>query len=140
MNHVSKPCCNLKSMSAFINTESNGVILRCDTIGSIEAITDMLNKADVAIQSADIGFITRRDVIAASAVKEKDRYLGVVLGFNVRVLDDAIREAQERNVKIFNEQIIYNLVRSYVEWARYQKEHEESILFNELPQFVNSNL
>ena len=119
--------------AAFINTESNGVILRCDTIGSIEAITDMLNKADVAIQSADIGFITRRDVIAASAVKEKDRYLGVVLGFNVRVLDDAIREAQERNVKIFNEQIIYNLVRSYVEWARYQKEHEESILFNELP-------
>ena len=119
--------------AAFINTESNGVILRCDTIGSIEAITDMLNKADVAIQSADIGFITRRDVIAASAVKEKDRYLGVVLGFNVRVLDDAIREAQERNVKIFNEQIIYNLVRRYVEWARYQKEHEESILFNELP-------
>lgn len=119
--------------AAFINTESNGVILKCDTIGSIEAITDMLNKADVAIQSADIGYITRRDVIAASAVKEKDRYLGVVLGFNVRVLDDAIREAQERNVKIFNEQIIYNLVRSYVEWARYQKEHEESILFNELP-------
>jgi translation initiation factor 5B len=93
----------------------------------------MLYKANVAIQSADIGYITRRDVIAASAVKDKDRYLGVVLGFNVRVLDDAIKEAQERDVKIFNEQIIYNLVRSYIEWARYQKEHEESILFNEIP-------
>ncbi|HEY1249498.1 MAG TPA: translation initiation factor IF-2, partial [Nitrososphaera sp.] len=57
--------------AAFINTESNGVTLKCDTIGSIEAITDMLNKANVAIQSADIGYITRRDVIAASAVKEK---------------------------------------------------------------------
>jgi translation initiation factor 5B len=119
--------------AAFINTESNGIILKCDTIGSIEAITDMLYKANVAIQSADIGYITRRDVIAASAVKDKDRYLGVVLGFNVRVLDDAIKEAQERDVKIFNEQIIYNLVRSYIEWARYQKEHEESILFNEIP-------
>jgi translation initiation factor 5B len=92
----------------------------------------MLNKANVAIQSADIGYITRRDVIAASAVKEKDRYLGVILGFNVRILEDALREAQERGVKIFNEQIIYNLVRSYVDWAKYQKEHEESIVFNEI--------
>jgi translation initiation factor 5B len=118
--------------AAFINTESNGVILKCDTIGSIEAITDMLDKESVAIQSADIGYITRRDIIAASAVKEKDRYLGVVLGFNVRILEDALKEAQERDIKIFNEQIIYNLVRSYVDWAKYQKEHEESILFNEI--------
>ena len=66
-------------------------------------------------------------------MKEKDRYLGVILGFNVKILDDAMREAQERDVKIFNEQIIYNLVRGYIDWARYQKEHEESILFNEIP-------
>ena len=82
---------------------------------------------------ADIGNITRRDIIEASAVRENDRYLGVVLGFNVKVLDDAEREAQDRSVKVFNEQIIYNLVRSYTDWVTYQKEHEESILFNELP-------
>ena len=119
--------------SAIINTDSNGVTLRCDTIGSIEAIMDLLKKANVNIRSADIGHITRRDVIEASAVREKDRYLGVVLGFNVKVLDDAQRESQERNVKIFNEQIIYNLVRTYTDWVTYQREHEESILFNEIP-------
>jgi translation initiation factor 5B len=57
----------------------------------------------------------------------------VVLGFNVKMLDDAEREAQDRSVKVFNERIIYNLVRSYVDWVTYQKEHEESILFNEIP-------
>jgi translation initiation factor 5B len=119
--------------SAIINTDSNGVILRCDTIGSIEAIMDLLKKANVNIRSADIGHITRRDVIEASAVREKDRYSGVVLGFNVKVLEDAQRESQERNVKIFNEQIIYNLVRTYTDWVTYQREHEESILFNEIP-------
>jgi len=119
--------------SAIINTDSNGVTLRCDTIGSIEAIMDLLKKANVNIRSADIGHITRRDIIEASAVREKDRYLGVVLGFNVKVLDDAQRESQERNVKIFNEQIIYNLVRTYTDWVTYQREHEESILFNEIP-------
>jgi translation initiation factor 5B len=119
--------------SAIINTDSNGVILRCDTIGSIEAIMDLLKKANIPIQSADIGHITRRDIIAASAVKEKDRYLGVLLGFNVKVLDDAQKESQERGVKIFNERIIYNLVRSYTDWVTYQKEHEHSIIFNEIP-------
>jgi translation initiation factor 5B len=82
---------------------------------------------------ADIGNITRRDVVEASAVKENDRYLGVVLGFSVKILEDAQKESQEREVKIFIEQIIYNLVRSYTNWVAYQREHEESILFNELP-------
>ncbi|MFL6344095.1 MAG: translation initiation factor IF-2 [Nitrososphaeraceae archaeon] len=119
--------------SAILNTDSNGVILRCDTIGSIEAIIDLLKRANISVRSADIGHITRRDVIEASAVREKDRYLGVVLGFNVKVLDDAEKESHERNVKIFNEPIIYNLVRNYTDWVTYQREHEESILFNEIP-------
>jgi translation initiation factor 5B len=115
------------------NTQTSGVILKCDTIGSLEAIVDLLKKANVAIRMADIGSITRRDVVEAAAVKENDRYLGVLLGFNVKVLEDAQKEAQDRGVKIFNEQIIYNLVRSYTDWVAYQREHEELIMFNELP-------
>jgi len=115
------------------NTETTGVILKCDTIGSLEAITELLKKANVPIRMADIGNITRRDVVEAAAVKENDRYLGVVLGFSVKVLDDAQKESQDREIKIFNEQIIYNLVRGYTDWVAYQREHEESILFNELP-------
>lgn len=118
--------------AAIIRTDSNGIVLRCDTIGSLEATVELLRKDKIPIQSADIGHITRRDVLAASAVKEKDRYIGVILGFNVRVLDEAEREASERGIKIFNEKIIYNLVRSYTDWVSYQKEHEDSILFNEI--------
>lgn len=118
--------------AAIIRTDSNGIVLRCDTIGSLEATVDLLRRDKIPIQSADIGHITRRDVLAASAVKEKDRYIGVILGFNVRVLDEAEREASERGIKIFNEKIIYNLVRSYTDWVSYQKEHEDSILFNEI--------
>jgi translation initiation factor 5B len=119
--------------NAIVNADTHGIVLKCDTIGSLEAITDLLKKADVPVRLADIGNITRRDVVEAAAVKENDRYLGVVLGFNVRVLEDAEKESQDRNVKIFNEQIIYNLVRTYTDWVTYQRDHEESILFNELP-------
>jgi len=119
--------------SAIVQTESNGVILRCDTIGSIEAITELLKKENVPIKSTDLGNITRKDVLSASAVREKDRYLGVVLGFNVKVFEDAEKEAFERKIKIFNEKIIYNLVRSYSEWVTYEKVHDDSIVFNEIP-------
>jgi translation initiation factor 5B len=115
------------------DNDTQGVILRCDTIGSLEAIRDMLGKAEIPIQKADIGHITRRDVLAASAVKEKNRYLGVILGFNVKILEEANKEAQERGIQVFSERVIYNLVRNYTDWVSYQREHEESILFNEIP-------
>ena len=119
--------------NTFVNKDINGVIMKCDTIGSIEAISDLLVKQKVPIRIADVGHVTKRDVIEASAVREKDRYLGVILAFNVRVLEDALREAQERQVMIFDEKIIYNLVRSYIDWTVYQKDHQDVIIFNEIP-------
>jgi translation initiation factor 5B len=119
--------------NTFVNKDINGVIMKCDTIGSIEAISDLLAKQKVPIRIADVGHVTKRDVIEASAVREKDRYLGVILAFNVRVLEDALREAQERQVMIFDEKIIYHLVRSYIDWTVYQKDHQDVIIFNEIP-------
>ena len=48
------------------NTQTSGVILKCDTIGSLEAIVDLLKKANVPIRIADIGNITRRDIVEAA--------------------------------------------------------------------------
>ena len=45
----------------------------------------MLRRQQVPISKADIGPVTRRDVLEAMAVKENDRHLGVVLAFNVKV-------------------------------------------------------
>jgi translation initiation factor 5B len=129
---------NLKNLiesevkSIVINTDKVGVVVKCDTLGSLEAVTEMLKKNDVPIRIADLGPVTRRDVVEASAVKEKDRYLGVVLAFNVKVLDDADAELTTRSLKIFNEQIIYNLVKGYTDWMTFEKEREESTLFASL--------
>ena len=48
--------------SVFIDTETTGVTLKCDTIGSLEAITEMLRRQQVPIAKADIGPVTRRVV------------------------------------------------------------------------------
>lgn len=118
--------------SVFIDTQTNGIILKCDTIGSLEAITEMLRRQQIPVAKADIGHINRRDVMEAKAIKENDRHLGVILAFNVRTLPDAQEEADNYHIKIFNDQVIYSLIDNYALWVEDDKANEENAVFSEL--------
>ncbi len=120
----------MKSM--FIDTETDGIILKCDTIGSLEAIIEMLRRSQVPVAKADIGPVTRRDVIEAKAIKEKDRHLGVVLSFNVRVLPDAKDESEDSHIKVFEDKVIYSLIDNYNAWVEEDSANEEDAIFSEL--------
>jgi translation initiation factor 5B len=120
----------MKSM--FIDTQTNGVILKCDTIGSLEALTEMLRRQQIPIAKADIGSITRRDVMEAKVIKENDRHLGVILAFNVKTLPDAQEESEISHVKIFNDKVIYSLLDAYTLWVDEDTANEESAVFGEL--------
>ncbi len=118
--------------SVFIDTETDGIILKCDTIGSLEAIVEMLRRSQVPIAKADIGPVTRRDVIEAKAIKEKDRHLGIVLTFNVKVLPDAKDESEDSHIKVFEDKVIYSLIDSYNAWVEEDTANEEDAVFSEL--------
>ncbi|NHV97366.1 MAG: translation initiation factor IF-2 [Thaumarchaeota archaeon] len=116
----------------FIKTDTLGVIVKADTLGSLEAITDMLKKQGVPIRIADVGAVTRREVIEASMVAKEDPYLGVILGFNVKILPDAQEAIDSEKVKVFNESIIYNLIEGYTRWVHEEKEKAAAREFNSL--------
>ena len=118
--------------SVFISTETNGVILKCDAIGSLEAITEMLRRQQIPISKADIGPVTHRDILEAMATKENDRHLGVILAFNVKVLQDAETEADSNHIKVFTDKIIYSLIDTYTQWVDDDKADEENSVFKEL--------
>lgn len=118
--------------SVFVDTMSNGVVVKCDTIGSLEAVMEMLRRSQVPIAKADIGPVNRRDVVDAETIKEKDRHLGVVLAFNVRVLPDAREEADESRIRIFEDKIIYSLIDGYNAWVEEDTAHEDDAIFAEL--------
>ncbi|MBI4257410.1 MAG: translation initiation factor IF-2 [Thaumarchaeota archaeon] len=105
-----------------VNTSSIGVVLKSDALGSLEALGDMLKRNEIPVRIADIGPVTRRDIVEAEVVASENKYYGVVLAFNVRILPDAGEEAQARRVKIFSEQIVYNLLESYLRWMETEKE------------------
>ena len=118
--------------SVFVSTETKGVILKCDAIGSLEAITEMLRRQQIPISKADIGSVTHRDVLEAMAIKENDRHLGVILAFNVKVLQDAETEADSNHIKVFTDKIIYSLIDTYTQWVDDDKADEENSVFKEL--------
>lgn len=118
--------------SVFVDTESNGVIIKCDTIGSLEAVTSMLRQGKVPVAKADVGPVTRRDVVEAKAVKENDRHLGVILAFNVKILPDAREESESGHVRIFEDRVIYSMIDEYNRWVADDTAHEEDAVFAEL--------
>lgn len=116
-----------------ITSEVNGVILKTDALGSLEALVEMLKARQIPIKLADIGPVTRRDVIEASAVRKNDKYRGVVLAFNVKTLPDAEVEARDSSVQVFNDQIIYSLIDNYLNWMNTEKDMEQK---NELQALI----
>lgn len=118
--------------SVFVDTQTNGITVKCDTIGSLEAITEMLRRSQVPVAKADIGPVTRRDIVGAKAIKENDRHLGIVLAFNVKILPDAREESENSFVKIFEDRVIYSLIDDYNAWVEEDTAHEEDALFSEI--------
>jgi translation initiation factor 5B len=105
-----------------IATEVEGIVLKTDTLGSLEAIAEILKQNNVQVRIADVGDVSKRDVIEASVVKEHEPLYGVILAFNVKILPDAEEEAGINGVQIFKEQIIYHLIDNYLKWLKSKRE------------------
>ncbi len=113
-------------------TSAKGVMLRADSLGSIEAITKLFKKEGIPIHSTAIGSPSRRDVVEAQAMRELDPLLGVVIAFNVSIPTEVANEAAAAGVKIFEEKIIYNLIDGYKHWVSEERERERKQAFQKL--------
>jgi translation initiation factor 5B len=96
-------------------------VLKTDTLGSLEAVTEALSRHGVQIRLADIGDVSKRDIVEAEAVSQEDRLLAAVLAFNVRILPDAEQEAAAANIPIFKSDIIYHMIEEYLRWSEEQR-------------------
>ena len=127
-----------------IEKEALGVVIRADTLGSLEALVSEF-KDVVTIKKADVGEVTKTDVMEALSVKKEDPFLGVIFAFNTAVTEEAQRVADDNNVNVFSEDVIYRLTEGYQEWVEKEKMREltrkREVLafpckFKILPQYI----
>lgn len=103
-------------------TDKIGVILKADTLGSLEAVINELENNGIPVRLADVGDISRREVIEASLIKKTALLQGAILAFNVKTLPDAEEEAKAQGIPVFYGNIIYHLVDDYNDWVKKEKE------------------
>jgi translation initiation factor 5B len=110
-----------------VTTAEAGVVVKADTLGSLEAIAAALEEAAVPIVRAEVGDVAPRDVAVASTAEESTHQ--AVLGFNVDVLEDARESAEADEVTLFVDDVIYQLVQNYDEHVEaIERAQQEQVL------------
>ena len=109
------------SMQSNVNCTDEGVVIRADAIGSLEALAYELSAAKIPIVKASVGDVSKRDVVTADPSDEEYR---AILAFNVKTHPDAKNELFETGVKLFESDIVYRLLEEYEEWKAQIKEKQ----------------
>lgn len=102
----------------------DGVVIKADTLGSLEALIKILQEEKIPIRFAEVGTVNKQDAVETQNVK--DKYRKIILAFNVKVPEEIEILAKDLNVKIFQNQVIYRLFDEYKAWV--QKEMERELL------------
>ncbi len=94
-----------------IPLKDDGVLIKADTLGSLEALAFEMEEAEIPIRSARVGNVSKRDVIEASTYNEAEER--VIMAFNVDILPDAKEELREEDVRLIQNDIIYEILDDY---------------------------
>lgn len=114
------------------DVSKTGVVLKSDTLGSLEAIINELKKHNIPVRLADVGHVCKRDVIEASVVRKSSEFYGVILAFNVNILPDAEEEIKKNEIPVFRDVIIYRIIEEYTNWLKEMKTRQIKADFESL--------
>ncbi len=123
---------DLKQLKEEIKSESQikaelspeGIIVRGDAIGSLEAFAFEAKRSELPIRKIEIGNVTRKDVVEASHFE--DPLHRAIFAFNVEVNDDARTEANTLGVKILENDVMYRLLEEYKAWCEEKTKEVEA--------------
>ena len=106
-----------------VETDKQGIVIKADSLGSLEALTKILKEKSIEIKKASIGNISKNDISDAEANYEKDSLQAAVLGFNVELMPDV----KVGNVKVLSHNVIYKLIEDFEKWQQEAKKQLEAM-------------
>ena len=108
-----------------IELDEEGVCIKSDTVGGLEALAKELREVGVPIREASIGKVSRRDVRSAEA--SSDPLHRIIMAFSTEILEEADDEisSSEAGVKHIGSDIIYRILEEREEWVEARKNELE---------------
>jgi translation initiation factor 5B len=109
-----------------VETDDEGIIIKADTLGSLEALSKLLHDEGISIRKASVGPVSKKDIAEAESNIETDPLTAVILGFNIP------EEASTERVKIFTDPVIYKLIEDFSKWKQEELEKMQKAALQEL--------
>jgi len=106
-----------------IETCGDGVLLKADTLGSLEALIKSF-KGKVPVRKAKVGALSKGEIMEMKALKNP-----VIFSFGLRVPEDVAALAKDNEVKIFCSDVIYTLIEEHQKWVDGTKKRAKEELF-----------
>ena len=113
-----------KEISESVNSElsKRGIIVKADSLGSLEALLVLLKQAGIPVLKAGIGNINKNDIVSAKANFKINEIDAIIAGFNVS-LDSEVEE-MKGSVKILMDEVVYKLIENL---SRFREEKRKEI-------------
>lgn len=121
-----------QDLSEEIKTNDSGIVVKAESLGSLEALLVLLRQENILVVKAGIGNISKKDLFIAGSLPEEDR---VILGFNSELADEITPE-EKKNVKIFSNTVVYKLIEDFEKWRKEKQIETERKKLQELPSLV----
>lgn len=112
-----------------IETDKEGVVIRADTLGSLEAIIKFLKEHSIPIRIAKIGSVTKTDVMSLESAEPKVR---IIFAFNTGVLPEAESQIKESGVKLIASDVIYRFTEEYDAYIKMLEEGKKTAVLAEI--------
>jgi len=103
--------------AVMLDTDNEGVVVKADSLGSLEALLKMLREKKIPVKKGSVGTITKKDLADASS--EDNPYYKVLLAFNVPA------DEEKADVKIISHNVIYTIIEDYEKWLAEEKKRQE---------------
>jgi len=117
--------------SVKIEVQDQGITIKADAIGSLEALAFEAKAAGIPIRKYGVGEVSRRDVVETAAFT--DPMNRVMLVFNANVSKEAESEISNTGVRMFSNQVVYRLIEEYQEWVDEAKRAKDADQRMEMP-------
>lgn len=122
-----------KELTENIKTEKKGIIAKADSLGSLEALLVLLKQSHIPILKAGIGNINKSDFVNAKANLEIDELDAIILGFNIKVSEDAKElQIENKQIKVITEEVVYKLIDNLIEFRNNKRKEIEKKKLMEL--------
>lgn len=108
-----------------IETDKEGIVVKADSLGSLEAVITLLKERGIPIRKASIGNISKNDIADAESAKEQKNK--VIIGFEVQA-------ERSQKVKIITAKVIYELLDLLEEHQQSVEKRGESARLDALPK------